>query len=62
MCIRDRNILSAFLLITVSIASDDKDTICPISGGMINGSVHGLLIPRGSDMLILSDKEWQIIK
>ena len=30
--------------------------------GMINGSVHGLLIPRGSDMLILSDKEWQIIK
>ena len=32
------NILSAFLLITVSIASDDKDTICPISGGMIKGS------------------------
>ena len=32
------NILSAFLLVTLSIASDDKDTICPISGGMIKGS------------------------
>ena len=32
------NILSAFLLVTVTIASDDKDTICPISGGMIKGS------------------------
>jgi thioredoxin-related protein len=30
--------------------------------GMINGSIHGLLIPRESDILILSDQAWQIIK
>ena len=30
--------------------------------GMINGSIHGLLIPRESDTLILSDQAWQIIK
>lgn len=29
--------------------------------GMINGSIHGLLIPRESDIVILSDNEWQII-
>ena len=30
--------------------------------GMINGSIHGLLIPRESDILILSDQAWQIVK
>ena len=30
--------------------------------GMINGSIHGLLIPRESGRLILSDQAWQIIK
>ena len=30
--------------------------------GAINGSIYGLLIPRKSDILILGDKEWQIVK
>ena len=30
--------------------------------GAINGSIYGLLIPRESDILILGDKEWQIVK
>ena len=32
------NIISASLLLTISFGSDDKDTICPISGGTIKGS------------------------
>ena len=30
--------------------------------GAINGSIYGLLIPRESDILILGDKEWKIVK
>jgi len=30
--------------------------------GAINGSIYGLLIPRESEILILGDKEWQIVK
>ena len=30
--------------------------------GAINGSIYGLLIPRESEIFILGDKKWQIVK